>query len=420
MIELQRVVEALDLGEHRELLRQEWQASQEVLPVGGLPFLQADVAADSCRTVSLPEEAVAPVQEAARRLDSDGPLQALVWLAHRALFAVAKRPDHSPWTRLEGQLGEAAPSFYLLVALSGLPRARALHDARGIPEEVRCDTYLDIALWAQEYHAEHGVWGIRAGLLGWFMNHLWGELYRIGRLQYMLRPFPGRLLAFRNTGTDEVVALAEDGLQFRRDGQCDGTNDVFDEEPWTSRLSVDERGARGNPISPKGHAVRTEVFLPADHWEQALARGDTVLDMHIPAAEPMAYDACGASMRAAPEFFRAYFPEMPFKAFSCTSWLLDSQLPALLPPSSNLVRFMQELYLWPRLGNGEQTFERVFSGVPADLTKAPRDTTLRRAILDHVLAGGQMRSGGMFLLTGDLDWGRQVYLTGAPALTAMA
>jgi hypothetical protein len=415
VIELDRIVEALGLGEHRELLCQEWLASQETLPAGGVPFLEAGTVADSCRTVSLPDEALAPVQDAARRLDGDAPLQALVWHMHRALFAVENRPDASPWARLEERLGETAPSLYLLIAMSGLSRAKALHDALGIPGEVRRDTYQDIALWAKEHHQERGVWGIRAGLLGWFMNHLWGELYRIGRLQYMLRPFPGQLLAFRRRETGEVVALAEDGLSFRRDGQRNGTGNVFEEKPWVSRLVVDERGARGNPISPKGHAVNTEVFLPAGEWEQRLARGDTVLDMHIPAAEPMAYDACGESMRAAPAFFRTYFPETPFKAFSCTSWLLDSQLPDLLPPSSNLVRFMQELYLWPRLGDGMQTFERVFGGMPEDLTKASRDTTLRRAILDHAAAGGHMRSGGMFLLTEDLDWGRQVYLRGTRA-----
>jgi len=71
---------------------------------------------------------------------------------------------------------------------------------------------------------------------------------------------------------------------------------------------------------------------------------------------------------------------------------------------------MQEFYCYPRLGDGNQTFERVFGGVPEDLTQAPRDTTLRRAILDHVLAGGHMRSGGAFVLTEDLRWGEQVYL----------
>ena len=46
VIELDRVVEALGLGEHRELLCQEWLASQETLPADGVPFLEAGTVAD--------------------------------------------------------------------------------------------------------------------------------------------------------------------------------------------------------------------------------------------------------------------------------------------------------------------------------------------------------------------------------------
>jgi hypothetical protein len=135
-----------------------------------------------------------------------------------------------------------------------------------------------------------------------------------------------------------------------------------------------------------------------------------MLEMHIPAGTPMGFEACGQSLHQALAFFSRYFPDRPYRGFCCTSWLLDSQLPDLLPASSNLVRFMQEFYCYPRLSNATQTFERVFGGEPQDLSTAPRDTTLRRAILDHALAGGRMRSGGVFMLADDLRWGEQVYL----------
>ena len=66
--------------------------------------------------------------------------------------------------------------------------------------------------------------------------------------------------------------------------------------------------------------------------------------------------------------------------------------------------------------DGRNTLVRVFGSVPDDLTAAPRDTTLRRAILDHLLAGGYLSAGRCFLLSEDLRWGEQVYRRFEPRL----
>jgi hypothetical protein len=69
----------------------------------------------------------------------------------------------------------------------------------------------------------------------------------------------------------------------------------------------------------------------------------------------------------------------------------------------------REVYLLPGNTSGASTLLRVFGAVPEDLTRAPRDTTLRRAILDHLEAGGHLSSGKCFLLREDLRWASQVY-----------
>src|SRR5262249_30698373 len=142
----------------------------------------------------------------------------------------------------------------------------------------------------------------------------------------------------------------------------------------------------------------------------ALAPGDPVLHIHIPAGSPMDPAACGESFAAASTFFGRHFPERPFVAFTCSSWLLDPTLQALLPAASNIARFQREVYLLPGRAAGKSTLVRVFGDVPPDLTHAPRDTTLRRAILDHLLAGGHLSGGRCVLFPADLSWGRQVYL----------
>jgi hypothetical protein len=52
----------------------------------------------------------------------------------------------------------------------------------------------------------------------------------------------------------------------------------------------------------------------------------------------------------------------------------------------------------------------IFGSGDVDLKTAPRDTSLRRALLDHVAADGRLIGGGMFLLLEDFQYyGEQVY-----------
>jgi hypothetical protein len=124
----------------------------------------------------------------------------------------------------------------------------------------------------------------------------------------------------------------------------------------------------------------------------------------------MAFEACGESFRRAMEFFPRHFPHRPFEAFQCCSWLLSSQLGPLLPAESNIRRLQEEVYLFPLRGAGdEQLFERAFGRKYEDIRQAPRDTVLRRAVVDHILAGGHFQAGGCLLWPQDVDWGRKVY-----------
>ncbi|HXT34515.1 MAG TPA: hypothetical protein VN837_02965, partial [Chloroflexota bacterium] len=109
-------------------------------------------------------------------------------------------------------------------------------------------------------------------------------------------------------------------------------------------------------------------------------------------------------------FFSTHFPDRPLVAFACKSWLLDPLLDGLLPPGANLVRFQRQMYLVPLPGNQEDALEWVFDGKQANLAVAPRDTSLRRAVLIHIEKGGQLRGGGCFLFPEDLPaWGTAMY-----------
>jgi len=181
---------------------------------------------------------------------------------------------------------------------------------------------------------------------------------------------------------------------------------------WTAALTLTDEGVTGNPIDPRGFARAAAVTLPAGEWEQVLAPGDPVLNIHIPTGGPMDYDRCGESIAMVPEFFGEHFPERQWRAICCGSWLLNSALQELLPETANMVRFQREMYLFP-IGMGDESLPRsIFDELPVDPATAPRDNTLRRAYLERLEAGDPpvTGAGGCLIFMEDFDWGAQVYL----------
>ena len=405
----------------------EWTASQNTMAAGRPPFLLPDPIAENAGWAGLEPDAINALQNAAARIAADADLTRLAWHCHHLLFLseTYERRNLRSWPMFVDLLGEHCGAFYLLIALSGLPQTRAFHRSRSVPDRVARNTYGDTAIWARQYRKigilqnggfEHpsrpGIWGISPRALSWLCNHLCGDLFRLERLQFIQRPYRSEFLAFRNRKTGRVHLLADGSIRFRADGQVDGTGGMADSKTgWTSRLRTQKDGVVGTPIHPEGRALPGEVVLPPDTWEPILSPGDPILEIHIPEDGPMDFDACGASFRKAVEFFPQHFPDRPFRAFCCTSWLLDPQYQTLLSGRSNIVRFQRECYLFPRASPGGRSgLERIFGPHAKDLSTAPRDTRLRRAVLDHLNGGGHLKSGGALIFPEDLNWGERVYL----------
>jgi hypothetical protein len=134
--------------------------------------------------------------------------------------------------------------------------------------------------------------------------------------------------------------------------------------------------------------------------------------VHIPAGGPLDHGECGESLRRAREFFPRHFPDRPFAAFCCGSWLLDAELQRFLPETANIVRLQRECYLIPVASSPKYLLRNIFGQAPEDLRTAPRRTALQRNVLDFLAGGQALRptGGACFLLPEDLDWGSQVYL----------
>ena len=114
------------------------------------------------------------------------------------------------------------------------------------------------------------------------------------------------------------------------------------------------------------------------------------LSTHIPETGPLTPAAVQDSLRQAVDFFALHFPDYPTSQVQCDSWLLDPQLAEVLDAESNMVRFQR---IWtlegePRLGDTDALFFVFRVRADVDRSTLPRDTTLQRAVLDRLDAGG--------------------------------
>ncbi len=419
-MELEDVLAALGEEDCAEAVKPYWGESEDCFPKDLPVFLKPEQITENMKWGLLAEHMAPQRLEAARRIAEDRNLLHLIWHCYRLEYYY---PDYGynyfpSWPALEKSLGrELKGIFYLLVGMASVPIIRAVHAEKGVDEKITRDTISDIRVSNWRYRkANEGRLGIVRHELAWYKNHASGRLYRLGRLQYYIHEFPGQVEIYRNRRTNEVIALAEDGMKMTDEGYIvfrgeEGT------ETWTTTHVVDAKAntAAGYVVSPGGMTLKQKVTLNLDEWEHKVGKGTFMLSMHIPVGGPMPLKQCIESMRQAFEFFGEFFPDKPVVGIDCYSWIFGNQLEDILEPDSNLVEFLREGYLYPMPSPRNEGHFFIFYRRDGDLENYPRDTEFQRQILDWLLAGKPWRGGGWFVLKDDVErLGSQFYRSHFP------
>jgi hypothetical protein len=144
-------------------------------------------------------------------------------------------------------------------------------------------------------------------------------------------------------------------------------------------------------VKPGRRSARLPSPLRDEQW---------LLLISVPDTGPLTGRAVEESLAAARPFFAAHFPDATARFARCTSWLLDPCLAQVLPERAHVVRFQRRFTLFgdPAPGDDDAVWftcgHRRLSDV-TDLAELPRDTNLRRAVVERLEAGGhwEIRQG---------------------------
>lgn len=413
MMPFEPVALKLGLKDPPPRLRETWDASQLKFGSEIAQFAAPPQIIEACRALGMPEAFMDAALKAVHEVRADEALSRYLWHCRRLLTELDSgwpamgagfpviRPDASP----------GAGMGYALVFLNLFRTAQRRFRDRGVPEAVALDTLRDFNRWVDDYRRKHGAWGLWN--LGWLQHHLRARIFTLGRLQFKIEEYAYDFHGWRQRDTHRVLLLAGDGMVFHPDGYFADADRAVQPVPgaWSAVYEEDIGRVRGMPATPLGRVCREPVTLPRPEWQPVLRKGNATVGIHIPGGSPMDYDACGDSFARVRGFFARHVPEHPVTALTCGSWLLDTQFEGALPDSSNVVRFLREMYLHPLPGATDQAlFDRVFAGRrPAPDEPETGMTSMQRAVVRVVRAGGKWRSGASLLFPDDLNWGSRVY-----------
>ena len=285
-------------------------------------------------TLGVPASVRAEVASQWDQLRRDDRMSAVLAQVIASTDAARGRPD-SPiavWDDLHG-VAPAGDLFYFYVMAMCAPATRSYLHSSGVPESVIESTLASVHRHTGIYRQKWGTTGIDAGW--WQLVVLRGELLEIGSLQY-------------HNVTTGVGSLSA--------------------QPWYGAKDADARGP-------------------------GFRRGDSQIGLHIPSGarfDPVALDE---SLRQARTILHRVWPTTQRRLATCASWLLDDQLAGYLPATSHILAFQRRFTMAPGGHDDDgDILEFVFRRPGASLDDVPQSTTLERAIVALIRAGGHWMS----------------------------
>lgn len=344
---------------------------------------------------ALPQEYVQALEQVAKTVRSDAlMLQYLYLLKHvmadetvsRRLLPYVQLPVSGSMER------DFAPMFSMLDLTD---KAVAQMQERNLPKDIIDGTVSEYSNIIRDFQDHNGYPGV-CSYLSWLQNIVSLGIIRINRFNFQKTTFHGNVRVYRNQQGDYTI-LADD-VAVHRSGQILGSAGYTDEaDSFHALIGENAQSFQGYPVVDS-KISKDAITLPKSQWTEVLRQDDVIISVHIPSHMSLSQDICEASYARAREIYDKHYPDVPYKAFCCFSWMMDTQLQDILGEPSNLTRFQDKYMIFPRKSGGMAIKKFVMLLTPdAPVESFPENTSLQRRIKEHYRKGNYIyEQGGVF------------------------
>lgn len=366
----------------------------------GFPFLNKEYFEEFNKEYKLFSKYYDIIDEARELLKKDETLLFFVCILSRAVlkFSLDEIVCDLNLPQTDNEKMKKAYDFAPLFALlPSVERTVKRFRERNVPEDIIEKTLSQYEGVISTFENRFGYPAYNGTYFAWMLLTVNNNILTVGRLQYEIRDFSGKLCAFKNE-SGEMVLLAdkmtvnEDGVGIKYAGLKNKDGEFYCE------VSETEEYYEGNIIK-EGFVTKEMVRLPKAEWKKVLSHGDMSISIHIPRGDSMKDEDCVASYEKARKIFRECYGDIDFKTYFCHSWLLDPQLKTMLKPESNIMKFSDRYILYPyEESDNDDIFMFVFTGQHDKLEDLPETTSLMRALKQHYISGNYIYVCGGILI----------------------
>ena len=139
-----------------------------------------------CPYLGWPSEWKNNLLELGEIIRDDTELREFFLNACRTLNESRETPSFSDWSDPLVR-GEARPDFFLFLSLLAVREIIAVHKERDLPEKITRETCLGVGTKSLDFFFFNHVPGTVKRAIYWFLHPMRGELFKVGRFEYMLR-----------------------------------------------------------------------------------------------------------------------------------------------------------------------------------------------------------------------------------------
>ena len=232
------------------------------------------------------------------------------------------------------------------------------------------DSLDQILSYMRKSKNAHGKYALLSTIRFWAYAYAYPCIFRLGRLEYEMGRFSYSYTVFAENGKRHALV----------------TNTIKEENGTVTGCLYNEDG-----LEPGEYVTLQNPVCLLKHKDRAL-------NVHVPGEGKLTEESVQASLDYAVEFFKKYFPQIAYKAFVCSSWLLNPGLKQFLGETSNILKFQNRFHIPFKRFNDFSLFSNIFQVSTCPLEELVPTNRFQKEVLDFVKAGGKLYSGQGYIL----------------------